>query len=284
MRSFLDFSKDDGEILGPGTDLVISLVAILMVLLAINMKELKISKELNPMGISHTVSAQKLKDCQGELERLKDSIAKLNKITSALSRKDLLLKKIRESQMTIISQIARTYNTSYDSIGNNKYTIRFKNMQGQSEIIKIKNDATLQRISFGNSTLFSNNKDDLKYSGKKVLRNVGLVFKNQLQLIKDIQIQGHADVDKNSLKDENDNLNIAAVRAIRIVRYFRDDIKLDPAKHILYASSFGYYMPVERDYSNVSWDMNRIIEVNKEGNGNQNRRVEIVINYKEGRD
>ncbi len=110
-----------------------------------------------------------------------------------------------------------------------------------------------------------------------------MVFKEQLRLIKEIQIQGHADADQKSLKEDNDNFDLAASRAISIVRFLRDHkrLLLDPAEHTLYASSFGFYMPVERDYASRDWNMDKIKKVNEGASGDQNRRIEIVINYRE---
>ena len=39
-------------------------------------------------------------------------------------------------------------------------------------------------------------------------------------------------------------------------------------------------MPVEHNYLHIFWSMERIKNVNVLDKGNQNRRVEIVINYR----
>jgi flagellar motor protein MotB len=60
------------------------------------------------------------------------------------------------------------------------------------------------------------------------------MLNKQLHLIKEIQIQGHANADIISLRNGNDNLNLASKRAITVVRFLRDhkDLKIDPAKFI----------------------------------------------------
>lgn len=284
MKSFFDLNNDEGEILGPGTDLVISLVAVLMMILALSSKssQQKIS-ELEKIVNGNSDITEQLLDNQSEIKRLKDSILELQKRNNLISEQDIILKKIRESQEKIINEIANKYNTKPKSIAKNEFEIEAKSFKGNVNLIKIKNDATLQRISFGNSTLFKSNKDVLRPEGKRILYNTAKVLKDQLNLIKEIQIQGHADADQKSLKMKNDNMNLAGRRAISIVRFFRDDsrLRIDPSKYVLYASSFGFYMPVERDYLDNKWNLEKIKEVNKGSFSNQNRRIEVVINYRE---
>lgn len=42
-----------------------------------------------------------------------------------------------------------------------------------------------------------------------------------------------------------------------------------------------FYMPTEREYLDRDWNLDRIALVNEENQGSQNRRIEIVINYRE---
>ncbi len=284
MKSFFDLNNDEGEILGPGTDLVISLVAVLMMILALSSKssQQKIS-ELEKIVNGNSDITEQLLDNQSEIKKLKDSILKLQGKNNLVSEQDIILKKIRESQVKIINEIANEYNTKPKIIGKNEFEIEAKSFKGNINLIKIKNDATLQRISFGNSTLFKSNKDVLRPEGKSILYNTARVFKDQLNLIKEIQIQGHADADQKSLKMKNDNMNLAGRRAISIVRFFRDDsrLRIDPSKYVLYASSFGFYMPVERDYVDNNWDLSKVKRANEKRKGDLNRRIEIVLNYKE---
>lgn len=244
MKSIFDLANNNGETFGPGTDLVISLVAVLVLLLAL-----------------HSVKSKK---------------------------QDMILQSIKASQMAIINEIAHKYNVTPLPKGNHQFNIPITLDSGLKDTIRIENDATLQRISFGNTILFDNNKTTIKRRGKKVLTNICSVFKKKLNLIKEIQVQGHASADSKSVKgirEDSDNLVLAGERAISIVRFFRDDktLKLDPAKHVVYASSFGYYMPVERNYLENNWNLNRIAKVNQLDNGDKNKRIEIVLNYKEGK-
>ena len=127
--------------------------------------------------------------------------------------------------------------------------------------------------------------DVIKLIGRLILKDIAVVFKKQLNLIKEIQIQGNVDADKISLRTKNDNKDFAAKIAISIVRFFTDDDvqNIDPAKRLkmfLMPTLFCFYMPVEHNYLHIFWSMERIKNVNVLDKGNQNRRVEIVINYR----
>lgn len=286
MRSVFDLVNDEGEILGPGTDLVISLVAILVLLLAIHFtnSERKISELESALNINKDIS-QQLSDYQRKIEALKDSL-ELSK--SLLEDQDVVLKKIRQSQIEIINEISSKYKVSPITRNANQYKIPIYLDDGTQDTIRITNDATLQRISFGSAILFDDNEHKIKLKGRRVLVNICSVFKKKLDLIKEIQIQGHASADSKSLdyyslQENNDNLDLAGRRANSIVRFYRDNRRLDlsPAKHVIYASSFGYYMPVEREYLEDNWDLQKISDVNKINYGEMNKRIEIVLNYKE---
>lgn len=286
MKSIFELVNDDGEILGPGTDLVISLVAVLVLLLALHFKnsEKKISVLENALSINKDVSDQ-LSEYQKEIDLLKDSLEYSKRL---LEDQDVVLKKIKESQSEIIEEIAKKYDVSPIPLNGNQFKVPIYLSDGTYDTIRIKNDATLQRISFGSAILFDNDDDKIKSKGKNVLINICSVFKIKLNLIKEIQIQGHASADSKSLdyyslEEHNDNLDLAGRRAIAIVRFYRDDsvLNLNPAEHVIYASSFGYYMPVERDYLEDNWNLERVADVNIANNGEQNKRVEIVLNYKE---
>lgn len=290
MKSLNQLTNDGNEIMGPATDLVISLVAVLIILLSIFSKDNQNKDDqLAALDGGNKDLYDQLKDCKEKLQtckdkvkRLEDSIKYIVNECNKLDEKDIILKRIKESQLKIIQRIAKSYSTNYINEGDS-YSIEIRNISGNYETIRIKNDATLQRISFGNTAIFENQSAQMKNEGKKILSAIGIILKEELNLIKEIQVQGHADADSKSLRNRNDNFDMASSRAIAIVRYLRDHkrLQIDPSEHVLYASSFGYYMPVEREYQDTHWDIERIKNVNDGSLGDKNRRIEIVINYKE---
>jgi len=314
MKSIFDLVNDEGEIMGPGTDLVISLVALLVLLLALHYANsnqkldvleemLEINEDTSEQNSDYHEKIMELQDylnsernnsfqdsikASRRIKNLQDSLDASRRL---FKDQDLILKEIRKSQLEIIEEVAHRYKVSPLKVNAKQYNIPVLLNGVTSDTIRIENDATLQRISFGNAVLFDTDRAIIKSKGKKILYNICSVFKKKLHLIKEIQIQGHASADSkslnySSLREHNDNLDLAGRRAISIVRYFRNErkLKLSPAQHIIYASAFGYYMPVERDYSDSNWNLQRIADSNKKNQRQKNKRIEIVLNYKEVRE
>lgn len=235
--------------LGPGTDLVISLVAVLVLLLSLVMADLQSKKK--------------------ELEKLAD-LKKLEK------RKELL-EKVRRNQLEIIKGIASIYSseaiTDKDSL---KYNIVINKNTKEQDSITVYNDVSLQRISFGENILFLSGQSFLQKKGKSAISKVANVFKRKLDSIKEIGIQGHADLTGNAAF----NLRLASQRAIAVYEFLQIQVKIDPAVSLMSASSYGHYYPVRRD---IDEDFDR--KLLGEANSNstlqaKNRRIEILLNYK----
>ena len=110
--------------------------------------------------------------------------------------------------------------------------------------ILIRNEATLQRYSFSDRILFEPDRYDLKEEGKETLQDVGSRNKKNLKDIKEIQIQGHADPDPPAYVPSN--LHLGALRAIEVYKFLQHSIRIDPANHLMSATSFGEYKPVQR--------------------------------------
>ena len=108
--------------------------------------------------------------------------------------------------------------------------------------ISIQNETTLQRYSFSDRILFEPDRYDLNEAGEKTLLIVGNEIKKNLNNIREIQIQGHADPDPPAF--EPSNLHLAAKRAIEVYKFLQKRINIDPAKHLMSATSFGEYKPV----------------------------------------
>ena len=151
---------------------------------------------------------------------------------------------------------------------------------GDTEIL-IRNEATLQRYSFSDRILFRRNKYDLNEEGKRTLRIVGREIKKNLKDIKEIQIQGHADPDRPA-EDYFFNLDLAASRAIEVYKFLQRSIRIDPARHLMSATSFGEYKPVQRSTDDSTYNSGqKLMQDNKalDALKAKNRRIEILLFY-----
>lgn len=188
------------------------------------------------------------------------------------------LDRARESQKAIYAQIQ-------EKIGNN-YTIAIisdKDTNQTNEVLKeTKADITIinkldrQTITFSDKILFDSGSSRLKQAGYQALAAVGPVIKDNIENISEIQIQGHADID---YTDEF-NLGLSANRAISVYMFLQHTVGIDPAEHLMSATSFGKYKPVGRDViSNFNLEQLKQANATEELKA-RNRRIEIVLFYK----
>ncbi len=188
------------------------------------------------------------------------------------------LDRARESQKAIYAQIQ-------EKIGNN-YTIAIisdKDANQTNEALKeTKADITIinkldrQTITFSDKILFDSGSSRLKQAGYQALAAVGPVIKDNIENISEIQIQGHADID---YTDEF-NLGLSANRAISVYMFLQHTVGIDPAEHLMSATSFGKYKPVGRDViSNFNLEQLKQANATEELKA-RNRRIEIVLFYK----
>ena len=191
---------------------------------------------------------------------------------------DVIPSEVKEKQMTMIHAIAGEYGvepkpkeTEVDT-----YVISLENVGAAK--IEIKNEATLQRYSFSDRILFKPDRYALNDEGKKTLLIVGRQIERNLQSFSEIQIQGHADPDTPSI--ERSNLHLAALRAIEVFRFLQHEIKINPAKHLMSATSFGEYKPVQRSDKDRTYTPKKLKEHNKTKElKSKNRRIEILLIY-----
>lgn len=264
MRS-KEFLKDNTEIIGPGTDLVISLVAIFMVLLVLT-------------HLKHTIRIQQLEELVEDVGTMEELLSKVDSLETALKKYDTDFENIKKAQLSTIKSIAQKANADYEIQADGTYIIPFS-IGGSKDIITIINDATLQRFRFGNKILFDKGRYILKSDGEKALAILGDIIKEKRVSIKEIQIQGHADADR-ELINGNHNLELAGNRSQEVFKFFRKERGIDPSKYVMYASSFGEFMPTERNIDISDWNENKMWKVNVEGQRAKNRRIEIVLNYR----
>ncbi len=186
------------------------------------------------------------------------------------------LDRARESQ----DKIYETINTEVKKRG---YTVdkfddrdlKPKNVKDLNADIRCIYKLDRMTITFSDKVLFDTGKSDIKSTGEEILSAVGPIIKNNLDKISEIQIQGHADI--KGLKDSN--LELASSRAMKVYKYLQYNIGIDPAEHLMSATSFGQYKPVGREagdvYSAVSLD-NDNSDHDKRA---RNRRIEIVLTF-----
>ena len=186
---------------------------------------------------------------------------------------------VEENQKKLIKSIASAYGVEPLGRENNSFEIRIQLEDGTSSKITIKNELTIQRYSFSDRILFEPDEYNLNEIGKETLLTVGLQIKNNLNNISEIQIQGHADPDPPAY--EPSNLHLAAKRAIEVFQFLQRKIGIDPAKHLMSATSFGEYKPVQRLDGDSTYTPEKLKMHHKTRKLKaKNRRMEILLFYR----
>lgn len=186
------------------------------------------------------------------------------------------LEKVQENQLALIKSIAHAYDVEPSQQSTNLYVISIE--RNGSHGIEIRNEPALQKITFSDNILFVPNDYKINERGQAVLRTVGDVLKSQLSNIREIQIQGHADTDQTSRFPSNTHL--AALRAIEVLNYFQN-VGIDPAEHLMSATSFGEFDPVQRRREEVEYGRERLLRDNSTVELKaQNRRIELLLFYR----
>ena len=213
-------------------------------------------------------------DLRAELTETKEKMAEIEEEQKKIAE---ALAKVKKKQIAIIEAIAKAYGTNYEKIDSDSFKIRLED-DGDTEIL-IRNEATLQRYSFSDRILFKRNKYDLNEEGKRTLRVVGHEIKKNLKDIKEIQIQGHADPDRPA-DDYFFNLDLAASRAIEVYKFLQRSIRIDLARHLMSATSFGEYKPVQRLTDESTYNRQKLMQDNStRALKTKNRRIEILLFY-----
>ena len=210
-----------------------------------------------------------------EIKKIKGEMAKVEKEQKEIAED---LAKVEEKQKALIRVIAAAYGVEENEGGDpNSFEIRLEG-NGDTKIL-IRNEATLQRYSFSDRILFEPDRYDLKEEGKRTLQVVGKKIAEKLDGIKEIQIQGHADPDPPAYVPSN--LHLAALRAIEVYKFLQGSIGIDPARHLMSATSFGEYKPVQRLTDDSTYDLQQLRQHNRTRKlKTQNRRIEILLFYR----
>jgi flagellar motor protein MotB len=187
------------------------------------------------------------------------------------------LEQVEKNQFVVIESIAGSYGMTPNQISKNVYEISISNTS--SHDIEIRNEPTLQRITFSDKILFVPNDYKINNEGQAVLRTVATALKTQLPNIREIQIQGHADTDQTTRFPSNTHL--AALRAIEVFKYLQEVAAIDPAVHPMSATSFGEFQPVTRAEHETGYDREQLLRDNLTIEQKaRNRRIELLLFYR----
>lgn len=234
----LKYMSSDEGMFGPGTDLIIKLLGVVIMMYAIQQK-----KHDDGVKYFHDNQIKFIKEVYGvfSVEKKMDSI------------------KINEQSKISTKSITKTDDT-----------------------ITIENNIQIQRCLFGATILFEEGQHNLSPAGKIVFEQFGIKLKENINLIKEIQIQGHADNQLPS-KDYASNVELAYKRANEVFEVLKNDIGISPYENLISVVSYGDSRPVRRTDS-ISWTAidNNLANSNKIKQS-LNRRIEIVLIYKENR-
>ena len=215
-------------------------------------------------------------DLREELTKTKEKMAEIEEEQKEIAE---AIAEVEKKQEALIKAIAAAYGVKENEGDDpDSFEIRFEG-NGDTKIL-IRNEATLQRYSFSDRILFRRNKYDLNEEGKRTLRVVGEEIKKNLKDIKEIQIQGHADPDRPA-GDYFFNLDLAASRAIEVYKFLQRSIRIDPATHLMSATSFGEYKPVQRSTDDSTYNRQKLMQDNStRALKAKNRRIEILLFYR----
>jgi flagellar motor protein MotB len=187
------------------------------------------------------------------------------------------LKEVEANEMSMINSIANDYKVKAVSLpGDNSYGIY---VTGSKEPdLEIRNDLSQQRITFSDKILFEPDHTEIKPAGEEVLRIVGARLRAQLGIIREIQIQGHADTKPSARYPSN--VELAANRAISVFTFLQDKVGIKPAEHLMSVTSFGEYKSVQRS-AEAKYSMEKLqADNNSEELRRRNRRIELVLIYR----
>lgn len=187
------------------------------------------------------------------------------------------LSHVQKNQRDMINAIASKYASEPQMLEENVYGISIS-VRNNYDIV-IKNEPGLQRITFSDKILFIPDDAHLNAIGQEVLQVVGDSLKQQMPLIREIQIQGHADTDRS--RHFPSNVHLASARAISVYIFVQEKVGIDPAEHLMSVTSFGEYKPAQRSDDDSSYDLAKLQRDNSTPQAKgRNRRIELLLFYR----
>ncbi|HVQ38123.1 MAG TPA: OmpA family protein [Pyrinomonadaceae bacterium] len=198
-------------------------------------------------------------------------------VTATIAVGTVNLKEVEVNQMSMIDSIALDYKVKPNKLGEKIYGIHFKGHKDPD--IEFYNDLNSQRITFSDKVLFEPDHTDIKREGEQVLKAVGTKLRQQLSLIREIQIQGHADTVAS--KRYNSNVELAANRAIAVFGFLQDTVGIQPSENLMSITSFGEYKSVQRSKNDQDYNLAKLQTDNiSDEQRRRNRRIELVLLYR----
>lgn len=187
------------------------------------------------------------------------------------------LKEVETNQMSMINSIAADYQVQPNKLSDKVFGISFAGHKDPD--IEFYNDLNSQRITFSDKVLFEPDHTDIKPEGAQVLKAVGMKLHEQLSLIREIQIQGHADTIPS--KRYNSNVELAANRAIAVFGFLQDKVGIQPSEHLMSVTSFGEYKSLQRSGYDKDYNLAKLHTDNGSDElRRRNRRIELVLIYR----
>lgn len=197
-------------------------------------------------------------------------------VAAVLSAGAVDLSNVEKRQQDMIDTIAGVYRGKAQRISESSFGISITNPNVYD--IEIRNEPTLQQITFSDKILFDLNKYNLNESGKDALKVVGQALKKQLESIREIQIQGHAD---NIPTRYESNTYLGAMRALQVFYFLQNDVGINPIEHMMSATSYGEFKPVQRSEEDSQYNEQKLIRHNETPEKrNRNRRIELLLFYR----
>lgn len=193
------------------------------------------------------------------------------------------LKTVQSNQEMMIGSIAKSFGSVSEQKNEGSYVIPIT-QNGKQFIIQVDNDLETQKITFSDRLLFAVDDFHLNTDGHDTLSVIGKSILSQANNIKEIQIQGHADIRRSSrYNSETGNTELAAMRALEVFKFFQNskEVGIDPSKNLMSVTSFGEFLPVRRDRNDSNYDAVKLGVDNSDIDlMNRNRRIEIVLFYR----
>lgn len=199
-------------------------------------------------------------------------------VAAVLNVGTINLSHVEKNQEKVIRTIARSFGEVAEDNKKEKDVFVISTSGGKGGDIFIKNEPTFQKITFSSNILFPPDGIELNERGRQVLSKVGEILKENIALIREIQIQGHADPTPTYY---GSNMRLAAMRAISVFNFLKEEIKIDPAGHLMSITSFGEFKPVQRSEDENRYNWKILKEHNKTPQlKERNRRIELLLFYR----
>ncbi|MFN0139883.1 MAG: flagellar motor protein MotB [Pyrinomonadaceae bacterium] len=192
------------------------------------------------------------------------------------------LKSVQVNQQAMIESVANSFD-SMPQMNEGSFLIPII-QNGKQFTIQVDNDLDTQKFTFSDRLLFLTDDFHLNEDGRDTLRIIGRAILMKAERIREIQIQGHADIRRSRrFHSETGNTELAAMRALEVFKFFQDkrEVGIDPTKNLMSITSFGEFLPFRRKRNDTSYDMTKLATDNADVPlMDRNRRIEIVLFYR----